>query len=298
MRLMTIHRAKGLEFATVCVADLGRSRAPAARVLRVSADGRPGPAPGRAGRARARLGARLRRDRRGARRAEEVEERRLFYVAMTRARERLILSGATRFEGWTGAGRPAAGRWPGSRRRSFPSRAAARPRAAASSGWVARGSALRIAAARGRRRRGAPPGPPRLAAPPAVAAGRPPAAAAAPSPARAAGEAPAAGRHAELLGARRLRALRLPVLRRTRARAAAGAGAPTRRPRAGRARRADAPAAPRSALDRGMLIHALLAAAELPPPAAARRRGGDGGRGPARARPAARACRGAGARAS
>ena len=32
--------------------------------------------------------------------AEESEERRLFYVAMTRARERLVLSGAAKFEGW------------------------------------------------------------------------------------------------------------------------------------------------------------------------------------------------------
>ena len=36
--------------------------------------------------------------------AEEAEERRLFYVAMTRARERLLLSGATRYEGWAGDG--------------------------------------------------------------------------------------------------------------------------------------------------------------------------------------------------
>ena len=32
--------------------------------------------------------------------AEQAEERRLFYVAMTRARERLVLSGAARLESW------------------------------------------------------------------------------------------------------------------------------------------------------------------------------------------------------
>ena len=36
-----------------------------------------------------------------ARAAEEAEERRLFYVAMTRARERLVLSGAAKLEGWS-----------------------------------------------------------------------------------------------------------------------------------------------------------------------------------------------------
>ena len=35
-----------------------------------------------------------------AREREEAEERRLFYVAATRARERLILSGAARYEAW------------------------------------------------------------------------------------------------------------------------------------------------------------------------------------------------------
>jgi ATP-dependent helicase/nuclease subunit A len=107
IRLMTIHRAKGLEFDTVCVADLGRSVRPPYELVRVSADGR--------------LGLRLIRSGQPGRvsawdydaigvaekEADELEERRLFYVAMTRARERLILSGATRFEGW------AEGRWTG-----------------------------------------------------------------------------------------------------------------------------------------------------------------------------------------
>ncbi|HZE06527.1 MAG TPA: UvrD-helicase domain-containing protein, partial [Solirubrobacteraceae bacterium] len=39
IRLMTIHRSKGLEFPVVVVADLGRSVRPPAEILRVSADG-------------------------------------------------------------------------------------------------------------------------------------------------------------------------------------------------------------------------------------------------------------------
>ncbi|HEX8976189.1 MAG TPA: UvrD-helicase domain-containing protein [Solirubrobacteraceae bacterium] len=103
VRLMTIHRAKGLEWPTVCVADLGRTPRPPHQILRLGAGGRLGLRVQRAGVA-ARVSA-LDYDtlREEERRAEEDEERRLFYVAMTRARERLILSGATRFDGWTGA---------------------------------------------------------------------------------------------------------------------------------------------------------------------------------------------------
>jgi ATP-dependent helicase/nuclease subunit A len=101
IRVMTIHRAKGLEFHTVVVADLGRQVRPRSEIVRVSGDGR-------------RLGLRLIRagvgDResaldytplgREALAAADREERRLFYVAMTRARERLVLSGAAKFSGW------------------------------------------------------------------------------------------------------------------------------------------------------------------------------------------------------
>jgi ATP-dependent helicase/nuclease subunit A len=101
VRLMTIHRAKGLEFPVVCVADLGRgSPSAGADLVRVGKDGRVGvklraldgrrPRPAFAyeaiGEARAR--------------AEADEEARLFYVAMTRAREQLILSGALPTEPW------------------------------------------------------------------------------------------------------------------------------------------------------------------------------------------------------
>jgi ATP-dependent exoDNAse (exonuclease V) beta subunit len=99
VRLMTIHAAKGLEFPVVCVADLGRAAAAAPPDLLV--DG-------------ARVGLRLasldgtaavgcleyeqlcaERDR-----AAAAEEERIVYVALTRARERLLLSGAVDFTRW------------------------------------------------------------------------------------------------------------------------------------------------------------------------------------------------------
>ena len=100
VRLMTIHRAKGLEFPVVCVADLGRGPTFRHELIRLSRDGeRLGLLVGRPG-----TGGKLRSldyeelaEERWA--AEQAEERRLFYVAMTRARERLILSGAMRESG-------------------------------------------------------------------------------------------------------------------------------------------------------------------------------------------------------
>jgi ATP-dependent helicase/nuclease subunit A len=100
VRLMTIHRAKGLEFNIVCVADLGRARPPRSETLRVAPDGRFGirlARPG-TGRREPALDYRVLGDERLE--AEAREERRLFYVAMTRARERLILSGAAKLDGW------------------------------------------------------------------------------------------------------------------------------------------------------------------------------------------------------
>jgi ATP-dependent exoDNAse (exonuclease V) beta subunit len=111
VRLMTIHRAKGLEFPVVCVADLGRGPTYRAELIRI---GRQAAAvPGASGASGARLGLRLGRPGTAARipaldyavlgqeavAANEAEERRLFYVAMTRARERLILSGAADLQG-------------------------------------------------------------------------------------------------------------------------------------------------------------------------------------------------------
>jgi ATP-dependent helicase/nuclease subunit A len=103
VRLMTIHRSKGLEFPVVCVADLGRGPSYDRGLIRLGDPG-PGTAPsGRLGlkiskpgvgtRAEA-LDYRVLTEAAGA--ADRAEQRRLFYVAMTRAKERLILSGAAR----------------------------------------------------------------------------------------------------------------------------------------------------------------------------------------------------------
>lgn len=104
VRLMTIHRAKGLEFPVVCVADLGRgSPSAGGDVVRVGRDGRVG-LKLRAldgGRAQPAFAYRAIGDLRA--RAESDEEARLFYVAMTRAREQLILSGALPTEPWPDA---------------------------------------------------------------------------------------------------------------------------------------------------------------------------------------------------
>jgi ATP-dependent helicase/nuclease subunit A len=119
VRLMSIHAAKGLEFPVVCVADLGR--APNMSVSDLLVDvarggtgvtGNPAGIPDeeRAGQIGLRL---VRLD--GAQaapsldfdelceareRAQAEEEERIMYVAMTRARERLLLSGAVDFERW------------------------------------------------------------------------------------------------------------------------------------------------------------------------------------------------------
>ena len=95
VRLLTIHAAKGLEFKVVVVADAGRDKAPPAPdEILCLADGRFG----------FRVAHPVSGDRRGAfgydevreaRRLEEEAERlRLYYVAMTRAQERLLVSGA------------------------------------------------------------------------------------------------------------------------------------------------------------------------------------------------------------
>lgn len=133
VRLMTIHRSKGLEFPVVCVADLGRGNGGRrGQLVRVSRDGE-------------RLGLRLKRAgyaerisaldydelAREQQRWEQAEERRLFYVAMTRARERLILSGAAGFEDWERANQGAPIGWIGA---AFVPDIASRAHAAARSG--------------------------------------------------------------------------------------------------------------------------------------------------------------------
>ena len=94
VRMMTVHRAKGLEFPVVCLADLGKDGRDDDGSLRISEDGS-------VGLRLAGLGggavdsARLERIKAEGRVAAEEEERRIFYVAATRAQEHLVLSGAT-----------------------------------------------------------------------------------------------------------------------------------------------------------------------------------------------------------
>jgi ATP-dependent exoDNAse (exonuclease V) beta subunit len=99
VRLMTTHVAKGLEFGTVCVVDLGRQ--PNTQTPALLLDGE------RVGLRLVQLGgagstpaldyAELCEQRR---RREAEEEDRILYVAMTRARERLLLSGSIDFARW------------------------------------------------------------------------------------------------------------------------------------------------------------------------------------------------------
>jgi ATP-dependent helicase/nuclease subunit A len=97
VRLMTVHRAKGLEFPCVCVADLGKDGREDYGSLRISDDGSTG----------LRLAsmsggsvdtAAMERIREEQQLAGEEEEKRIFYVAVTRAEEHLVLSGATDLE--------------------------------------------------------------------------------------------------------------------------------------------------------------------------------------------------------
>jgi ATP-dependent helicase/nuclease subunit A len=107
IRLLTIHAAKGLEFKVVVVADAGRDRAgPSSDEIICLPDGRLGfrvahPETGR------RLPTSGYDDvKKAEREAEEAERRRLYYVAMTRAVDRLIVSGAIDQERKADAGTP------------------------------------------------------------------------------------------------------------------------------------------------------------------------------------------------
>jgi len=100
VRLLTIHAAKGLEFKVVIVADAGRDTggAPSADEILVRPDGRFGfrvidPRSGRRQSVFDYDEVREAEEREG-----EEERRRLYYVAMTRAIDRLIVSGAIDLE--------------------------------------------------------------------------------------------------------------------------------------------------------------------------------------------------------
>src|SRR6185312_15332824 len=112
IRLMTIHRAKGLEFGVVVVADLGRAVRPPSEIVRVTADGRLGLRLARAGAGGRENALDYRAIGDEQRAATEAEERRLFYVAVTRAQERLVLSGALKFDGFIGENGGATGGGP------------------------------------------------------------------------------------------------------------------------------------------------------------------------------------------
>jgi ATP-dependent helicase/nuclease subunit A len=95
VRLLTIHSAKGLEFKVVIVADAGRDRnAPSPDEILCLPDGRFGfrVADPATGARRPAFG--YEQVREAEREAERAERLRLYYVAMTRAIDRLIVSGA------------------------------------------------------------------------------------------------------------------------------------------------------------------------------------------------------------
>ena len=95
VRLLTIHAAKGLEFKVVVVADAGRDRnAPSSDEILCLTDGRFGfrVADPVSGKRHGVLGYDEVKDARAA--EDEAERLRLYYVAMTRAIDRLIVSGS------------------------------------------------------------------------------------------------------------------------------------------------------------------------------------------------------------
>ena len=243
VRLMTIHRAKGLEFPVVCVADLGRAGANARERLLLGRDGSVGLRLAPIGGGELVSALDWERLAELEQQEEAEEERRLFYVAMTRACERLILSGGVDCE-----------RLPQPRPGGPPIDWIAR--ALTGGDPAAATSAPETVIERGRRATAVPPqrardarrrAPTRCARPRRARARRRPRHRAAGSPRRRrrAHGAPASRAPAPVLQlARRLRALRLPLLPRARAPAAArGAAAPERGAAGGLRGRVAAPGA-------------------------------------------------------
>jgi ATP-dependent helicase/nuclease subunit A len=103
VRLMSVHAAKGLEFPVVCIADLGRQRpADGDEDLLVFEDEVGLRLVGLDGSSQPALAYERLRDRARGRAAREEE--RVMYVALTRARERLIVSGGVPLANWPGEG--------------------------------------------------------------------------------------------------------------------------------------------------------------------------------------------------
>ncbi|HEX5308841.1 MAG TPA: UvrD-helicase domain-containing protein [Solirubrobacteraceae bacterium] len=101
VRLMSVHVAKGLEFPVVCVADLGRDLNLRQPDLLVDAgEGRIGLRLIELEQLRAEPSLDYERLAQERRAAQQEEEDRILYVACTRARERLLLSGVASFERW------------------------------------------------------------------------------------------------------------------------------------------------------------------------------------------------------
>jgi ATP-dependent exoDNAse (exonuclease V) beta subunit len=100
VRLMTVHAAKGLEFPVVCVADLGREGRGDDGALQVSPDGRVGLQVASLGGGSSHGAMDMDAIKAEQEELAEQEERRIFYVAMTRAQSRLIVSGALDASKW------------------------------------------------------------------------------------------------------------------------------------------------------------------------------------------------------
>jgi ATP-dependent exoDNAse (exonuclease V) beta subunit len=98
VRLLTIHAAKGLEFKVVIVADAGRDRvAPSPDEILALPDGRFGFRVFDPGASKKRGAFDYEAVKEAREEAAQAERLRLYYVAMTRARERLIVSGSVDF---------------------------------------------------------------------------------------------------------------------------------------------------------------------------------------------------------